>query len=193
MAVPSNDGTWQFHHIGQANTSIPGVVYPNIVNTQPSFQNFGYGTTTNTSAPVATDLSWGDRIGNWFGNLFSGSSSATPSFQDWFAQSHPGITLEKLPFAQQLQAQQIYSDQMKWNMMDKYAGLGPNLATAKLGFDILGGIGSWVQGNKNLQFARDQLNWQKNAWQQQFDIAKEDRDRAIADRNRVREQFTTNA
>ena len=154
----------------------------------------------NTSPAVATTSTVVDspslfgRIGDMFGNGWN-------TVKGWFSGSdQPAYDLKSLGYTDEMiknmdasalnQANLIANQRQALDSMNRLGGIGWNLGTAKLGFDILGGIGSWIQGNRNLQFAKDQLDWQKNAWQQQFDLAKEDRDRAIQDRENNRKAFS---
>lgn len=147
----------------------------------------------NTNNYIYSTPSLGIRIGDAFQNgwntltgWFNGSS--TPTY-DLKSLGYTDEMIKNMDSSALNQANLILNQRQALDSMGKLGGLGWNMGTAKLGFDILGGLGNWIQGNRNLQLARDQLDWQKNAWQQQFDIAKEDRDRAWTDRQNNRNAF----
>ena len=71
-------------------------------------------------------------------------------------------------------------------------GIGWNMATLSLGFNALNSLGNWWQANQANSLARDQLNWQKDAWTKQYNLALEDRNRAWNARVGNRSAFNGN-
>ena len=191
---------------GQAPDGTPIVNYkmPNGVDVR------GSGTTITPGPNATSTLSWGQGIINGIGNgisklgstigSFFGGGSDTPAVDPFNTFLSSTYNMDRATYDQLIKndpnlATSIHSNYLKEQqnkLLQDNMGIGWNMPTLTLGFNALNSLGNWWQAKQANSLARDQLDWQKDAWTKQYNLALEDRNRAWNARVGNRSAFNGN-
>lgn len=75
------------------------------------------------------------------------------------------------------------------NFLRENQGIGWNIPTIQLGFNAIKAFKDWGAADEAADLARDSLDWQKEKYEEQKQIALEDRERALAARRYSQSSF----